>query len=361
LSVWVISMNKSYLSAIGILGVVAVFFTFGTVFNDATGDDSTETQVSENTLEVVTSVIHASSQPAILELHGRTQAIREVIVRSETGGRVTSAPAIEGQSIRTGELVCKLDINARQANLAQAEALLRARQLDFDATTELQTRGHRTTGHVAAVEAARDAASAQLEAAQIELSHINIRAPFDGYFDDRYAEIGDYLGPGDPCGMVVQLDPILIIAEVAERDVASISTGMTGQARLVTGEELEGTIRFIQRRADPLTHTFRVELVAPNPDGLLRSGVTSRIILPLEAEPAHRVPTSVLALNSAGELGVRIVEEDNIVRFVRVTLLRDDGEQVWVGGLPERAEVIILGQDFVADGARVRVASRRAQ
>ena len=91
-----------------------------------------------------------------------------------------------------------------------------------------------------------------------------------------------------------------------------------------------------------------------DPNGLLRSGVTANINIPLQAQPAHRVPTTILALNSEGELGVRIVENDAVVRFVPVILLSDDGEEVWVAGLPEPANVIVLGQEFVAEGTRVR-------
>ena len=69
----------------------------------------------------------------------------------------------------------------------------------------------------------------------------------------------------------------------------------------------------------------------------------------------------MLSLNSEGELGVRIVETGNRVRFVAVELLSDDGEQVWVGGLPDPADVIVLGQDFVADGTVVRIADESPQ
>lgn len=350
------SINRSYLSALAILAIVALFFTAGTLFNSSAEHTQDEADTQTRGLEVVTEIIEARPRPAILSLRGRTEAFREVVVRAETGGRVTETPAVEGSAIAEGDLLCRLDIDARGASLAQAEADLRARQLEYDAAAELQARGHRSANQVAATEAARDAAAARLQAARVELANVNVRAPFDGFFDRRNAEIGDFLSPGNPCGVVVQLDPILLVAEIAERDIASIAPGMTGTALLVTGERIEGTVRFVERRADPATRTFRVELEAPNPDGVLRSGVTAEIRLPLAAEPAHRVPTSVLALNAEGELGVRIIENGNTVRFVPVRLLSDDGEEVWVAGLPERAEVIVLGQDFVADGSVVTIA-----
>lgn len=348
-------MNKSHLTALAIFAAVIVLFALGTLLKGSEATMSAPVDNGPQRFEVVTRTINSEPRPAILALRGRTEAFRDVLVRSETGGRVVETPALEGRPIATGDIMCRLDVDARAAALDQAEADLRSRQLEYDAAVELSNRGHRSANQVAALEATRDAARARLQAAREEIANIYIRAPFDGFFDGRLAEIGDYLGPGDPCGVLVQLDPILITAEIAERDVAGLQPGMPAFAELVTGHEIAGVIRFVERRADAATRTFRVEIEAPNPDGELRSGVTADIRIPLADEPAHRIPASILALNADGELGVRIVEGEDLVRFLPIRFLSDDGEQVWVGGLPDPANVIILGQDFVADGTRVRM------
>ncbi|WP_300528887.1 efflux RND transporter periplasmic adaptor subunit [Maricaulis sp.] len=353
-------MNKSYLTALIIFAAIVLLFAAGTLMGG--GNASTRTAVEETAplFQVVTRRVEAQPRPAILALRGRTEAFREVVVRAETGGRVVETPALEGGMIAAGDVMCRLDVDARAAALDQAEADLRARQLEYDAAVELSARGHRSANQVAALEAARDAARAQLQAAREEIANIELKAPFDGIFDGRIAEIGDYLRPGDPCGTVVQLDPILIVAEVAERDVSALTAGMAGRAELVTGDIVDGQVRFVERRADPATRTFRVELEAPNPEGRYRSGVTADIAIPLAAAAAHRVPTSVLTLNASGDLGVRIVTGGDTVRFLPVELLSDDGEEVWVSGLPAISEVIVLGQEFVSDGTIVEVAPEEA-
>ncbi|MEP3071157.1 efflux RND transporter periplasmic adaptor subunit [Maricaulis sp.] len=353
-------MNRSYIAALAIFVAVVLLFTVGTLLNgDAASHDAEQADTSHR-FEVVVRTVEARMRPASLSLRGRTEAFREVVARAETGGRVAEAPIQEGMPVAAGDVLCRLDVDARSAAVQQAEADLRARQLDYEAAVELNRRGHRAANQVAAAEAVRDAARAQLSAAREELANVNIAAPFDGLFDGREAEIGDFLRTGEACGTVVQLDPILVVAEVGERHVAELEPGMAGSARLVTGQTIEGTIRFVERRADPATRTFRVELEAPNPDHAIRSGITAEIRLSLPEEPAHRVPASILALNAEGVLGVRIVEEGNRVRFVPVELLSDDGEQVWVAGLPRHAEVIVLGQDFVADGVEVDVSREGA-
>ncbi|WP_417490619.1 efflux RND transporter periplasmic adaptor subunit [Maricaulis sp.] len=351
-----LSLTRSQLTALAIFAGVVILFTLGTLLNGDANRAADPDSEREPLFEVVTQTVQAVERPAILALRGRTEAFREVVVRSETGGRIVATPTVEGMAVVEGDELCRLDVDARAAALSQAEAEYRTRQLDYNAAVELLNRGHRSANAVAGVEALRDAAEARLEVARQELANINIRAPFDGYFDNRAGEIGDYLAPGGACGTVVQLNPILISAEVAERDVAGLEPGMPGSIRLLTGEEFAATIRFVERRADAATRTFRVELEADNPDGRLRSGVTSLISIPLAADPAHRIPTSVLALNANGDLGVRIVESGNIVRFLPVELLSDDGEEVWVAGLPDPADVITVGQDFVTDGVAVRIA-----
>ncbi|RKQ96118.1 efflux RND transporter periplasmic adaptor subunit [Maricaulis maris] len=348
-------LNTSYLSAAGIFVAVVLLFTLGTVFRSDAVTESDASAGDQPLFEVVTRTVTAAPRPAELRLRGRTEAIRAVTVRAETGGRVVEAPILEGSPVSAGDVVCRLDVDARGAAVDQAEAELRTRQLEYDAAAELLARGHRSANQVAAAEAVRDAARAQLRAAREELANIELRVPFDGYFDGRDAEIGDFLRTGDACGTVLQLDPILIIAEVAERDVGSLQPGMPGTARLLSGQQVDGTIRFVERRANPATRTFRVELEVPNPDGAIRSGVTAEIRLNLAPEPAHRVPASILALDSNGDLGVRIIEDGDTVRFLPIELLSDDGEQVWISGLPETADVIVLGQDFVSDGTRVEV------
>jgi membrane fusion protein, multidrug efflux system len=346
--------NGRYIAAFAIIIIVGSFFLFGSLFNNRdSGPAAEDGQAPSRAPRVVYEIFHADEQPGYISLRGRTQAVREVSVRAETGGRVVEAPAPEGARVSEGDLLCRLEVDARQAALDQARADLRAAQQEYEGAVTLSDRGYRSQNSVSALEAARDGARARLEAAQQEMANIFIRAPFDGWFDSRDAEIGDFLSPGQPCGTVLELDPLLAVAQVAEREVGALEAGMAGQVRLITGEIENGTIRRISRQADPATRTFRTELAISNPDGELRSGITAEIIIPLPPRPAHLVPTTVLALNEDGNIGVRIIDANDRVSFVEVEWLSDESGGSWVAGLPDPARVIVQGQDFVEDGALV--------
>ena len=83
--------------------------------------------------------------------------------------------------------------------------------------------------------------------------------------------------------------------------------------------------------------------------------MTAKIKLPAKETQAHKLPSSVLVLNTEGDIGVRVVNESNLVSFIPLSILQNDGQEIWVTGLSSTATVIVRGQDFVTDGDEVRI------
>ena len=87
----------------------------------------------------------------------------------------------------------------------------------------------------------------------------------------------------------------------------------------------------------------------------------SAVAIAAQGAEAHLVPQSALTLNDDGALGVRLVDADNTARFAPVRLLRDTVQGVWVEGLPAQVDIIVTGQEYVADGVPVIPTYREAQ
>lgn len=153
---------------------------------------------------------------------------------------------------------------------------------------------------------------------------------------------------------MIALDPIKLVGFVPEIDVDRLAPGMEARARLISSREITGTIAFVSRSADPQTRTFRVEILSDNPDGSVRDGMTAEITVPLTGADAHMIPQAALTLDDSGRLGVRLAV-DGKARFAPVDILRDETAGVWVMGLPEKADVIVVGQEYVADGRPIAV------
>ena len=145
-----------------------------------------------------------------------------------------------------------------------------------------------------------------------------------------------------------------LVGFVPETEVDRVSLGAQAQARLAAGDrEIAGTVTFISRASDPTTRTFQVEIEVPNPDLSIRDGQTAEIAIASAGVEAHLLPQSALTLNDNGTLGVRLIDAENTVDFAAVTLVRDTPEGIWVTGLPEQADVIVLGQEYVTAGVTV--------
>lgn len=286
-------------------------------------------------------------------LRGRTEAVRSVAVRSETSARVISEPRQRGSFVDTGDVLCQLDPGTSHAALAEAQARLAEARINHRAAEQLLQEGYASETRRASTQAALQSAQAAVEIAERAISYLTIRAPFGGLLETDSAELGTLLRPGDLCASVILLDPILLVGFVPETDIDRISAGARAAARLATGAEVTGTVSFLSRAADPDTRTFRVEATVPNPDLSIRDGQTAEIRIETAGTRAHLLPGSALTLDDDGVMGVRIVAEGNIARFVPLHVIRDTVHGVWVTGLPETAAVIVTGQEYVTDGVRV--------
>lgn len=283
-------------------------------------------------------------------VRGKTEALRRVDIKAETDARIIKTYVERGQRVKKGAVIARFAIKDRKAQLAEAEALVRQREIEYNAASSLNKKGFSSTTKLASTQALLDSARAQVKSMKIRLEDLTLRAPFDGIVENRQGEVGDYLKVGNVVATIVDEDPFLVTAQISELDVGKIAVGNPGIATLVTGQSIEGKIRFIGKTADSATRTFRVELEISNKDYSLRDGMTSKITFSTKTLMAHFMSAAFLTLNEAGILGVRTVSDDNRVHFNPVKVLADNADGVWLAGLPEVARVITVGQDFVRHG-----------
>lgn len=324
------------------------------------------------------SVVAMHSQAKTIDgaviVRGRTEAARQVEVRAETTGQVINHPLRKGSFVETGDLLCELDPGTREtavtearAVLSQAEAALREAEINNRAASALSQDGFASEIRVAATSAAVEAARAGVQSAEAgvararnELTNLEIRAPFAGLLESDAAELGSLLQPGSLCATIIQLTPIRLVGFVPETMVDRVENGANAGARLASGQEIAGRVTFISRSADPNTRTFRVDVEVPNEDLAIRDGQTVEIAIQSDGQTAHLLPQSALTLDDEGRLGVRLIDANKAV-FAPVNVIRDTTAGIWVSGLSETADVIVVGQEFVTDGVPVDATFRETR
>ena len=355
----IMKLNTSYVIAGVLVLLGAMWFAFQNGGDAPAKPVSTPAIAKEQARKAMPTVqvrrIRASEHPNVIELYGQSNANREVALKAETMGLVAQIFVNEGDRVKQGQTVCRQDLNARAALVDQAKANMRTIETDLNAARVLADKGFQSATRVTAFEAQLDGARAALKQAEIEADNINIRAPFSGVWERQDAQIGDYLSPGMSCGLLVDLSPLKVNVQLTETQIANIKRGDAASIDLATGETLTGKVVFIEAKADPSTRTFRTEIQVPNDDFALRAGVTATVRISSGVTSAQQVPGRILTLADSGNVGIRYVDGENIVRFAEVRTIDEDAKGMWVTGLPDNTRIIIEGQDFVSVGMEVEV------
>ena len=345
-------LKPSFQWAGGIAILAVVWIVSGQILKPAhINGDEAQAKTSARSLVQVTPMT-AELRDATITVRGRTQALHEVDVRAQVEGVVQAIHFDKGERVKEGDVLCEIQLNDRGARVAQAQAAVDQMSKELGVAQELYKDGFRSKTQMAQAEANYEQAKAGLSAANVALGNTKIRAPFDGVVDDRYVDVGDYMRAGDKCEMVIAPEPFLAVGSVSEQNVGQIYVGDTASATLITGETVQGKIHFVADRADVSTRTFRLEVELPNPDARLRDGVSADIHIPVRQIKAVHISPGILILDDAGQIGVRAVVT-GAVRFFPVQIVSDGPDGMWVTGLPDRVNIITVGQEFVNNGEHV--------
>ncbi len=352
-------MKSSYLTAAVIAAAATLWVASGMLFSsDAEVELSAAEQAALNTpteLQRV-QVLRSQAQPRVREIRvsGRTEASRAVTMRAETEGTVTDLLVQRGTPVTKGEPLIRLAPEDRPARVTEAEALVAKRELEFRAAEDLSKKSFTSEVALANAKAELESARANLEAARLEFARTTIRAPFDGVFNRNHVEVGNYVRVGDDIAEMVDLDPLLLVVELAELSVGEVRAGTAAQAQLIDGRPVQGTVTFVSTMASPETRTFTVEVSVDNPDRKLVDGMTATVSLPAQEVMAHRVPPAALTLNADGAVGIKYVDAEGRVVFAEVGTSAATTDSVWLTGLPATVDIITIGQEFVSEGQAVQ-------
>ncbi len=347
---------RSWLISAGMAALITVWLAsgqFGTEAPEAAPSSVIASAASSQQSSVRVRTQSAEEIMRTIIVNGQTAPARIVDMAAETDGRVEYVGVSRGANVDRNAVIVRLDERDRKARLAQAEATVRQREVEYQGRLKLKGESYVSEAQLQEAVAQLEAAKAELKRAQLDLEYMTIRAPFGGALQERHVEVGDFVKSGDPVARFVDNRKIVVTANVSEFDAGYVQTGQTAQAKLATGETVHGTIRYIAPVADAATRTYTVELEVDNGDGKLRAGGTAELRVPAEHVLAHRISPSLLTLDDAGNVGVKIINEEGEVEFVVADVALATNEGVWVAGLPDLATIITVGQGFVVPGTMV--------
>jgi len=289
------------------------------------------------------------SGTAPLEARGESQVV------AKTSGVALSVLVEEGQQVRAGQVLTRLDASRAVLQAAQTAAQVRKLQANYERSRQLASQKLISANDIDQLRYDLENARAANRLANLEVSYANVVAPISGVIAERSIKPGNFVQINTPIFRIVDTSKLEATLNVPERELATLKTGMEVELQVyaLPGREFAGTIDRIAPVVDAGSGTFRV-ITAFDGGGLLQPGMFGRIRIDHDQRTdALVVPRT--ALLEDGEPAVYTVRDKKAVR-VPVTLGYMDGQWVEVRkGLKVGEPVVTAGKVALREGSEVQV------
>ena len=353
---WYKGLGDSPKLAIWVVAVTFIWILSGSLGQTGGKSFGGGAPAADEVASVQIKISQAELYEAQIDISGVTEANHRLELRAQTAGTVKEILQEKGSALAVNQVFLALDNTIRDAELKQAQASYNQLQLESQAATRLAKGGYQSKVKANEILAQFARAEAALAQAKYNLEKSRFSAPFAGTLVDSPLDIGDYVSPGTFVGTVIDLNPIKINGYVSETEIKRLDViGLTDiTVEIVIGDGLyQGKLVFVSPSADARTRSFAVEVLVDNPDLRIRDGVPATLRLPTAAQNAHFISSAWLTLDSKGDVGIRVVGDDDIVGFLPVDIIKDSDVGVWIANVPNNIRIITVGQESVTAGEKV--------
>jgi membrane fusion protein (multidrug efflux system) len=314
-------------------------------------------------IPVKAEVVQIGEISSYIQTHARLEAERWVSVIARTQGMVEELLVEEGDRVREGAVLVRLDKVQLSLNLKQARVALDDARATHTRRKALYERQMVSEEEYEGARNQLENTEVALEEARLNLAYTDIKAPISGTVMLRRIELGDLVRSNDEVFAVADLEPLLTKIRIPEKRMSQVRAGQEARVDIdaLPDRSFGARVRMINPGVDPQSGTVKVTLEVPSLEGLLKPGMftTVRIITDIHRH-ALIIPKKALVLET-DEDDVFVVEAGSAGQVranrVRVELGYVDGNRVEVlSGLRPGASVITVGQEGLKDGAHVRLA-----
>jgi RND family efflux transporter MFP subunit len=317
------------------------------------------------------------------EMPGRFEAVNYVEVRAQVAGKLQSVHFEDGQSVKVGDLLFRIDPAQFDAAARAADAAIKSNQtrLDLAAAEQKRAQDLRASGNIPEAvfqqrqqafleaQANLDASKAEFERARLNLGYTEIAAPIAGRAGRKLVSEGNLISEGSGGTLlttIVQFDPVYFYFDVDEQSFLNYQRSRTGKALaqnyqtvfIALSDETdfphEGKLDFLGNQIDPATGTIRVRATMPNADGFITPGLFGRV--KLQTKPPYEalvIPDEAIVLDQTRHL-VMTVKDDGVVEPKAIEVGPRIGKlRVITSGITENDNIIVNGLMRARPGGKV--------
>jgi len=313
---------------------------------------------------ITTFKLEGSQFKHYLELQGNVTTKDLLIIYPEYSGILTQVYVTEGQKVRKGEVLAKIDDGGLSQQLSQLKIQAELAKTTFERQQRLWDQ--KIGSEIQYLQAKSNYESQEQAIAQLEqqVSKTVVTAPFSGTIDDVMTEKGSVVMPGQSQLMrLVSLSNMYIETEVPEKYITNITRNKTVEVEFpVLDKTMNSSVRQVSDFINPSNRTFKVEIAVPNKEKSIKPNLTAKLrINDYSNDNALLIPQSIISENASGEQYIYVIKEktDNneaVAEKVIIETGLTEGDSIEViKGLEPGNEIILEGARSVNDGQKVKL------
>jgi len=346
-------------------GVVLIFLLLaacqpGSGSGDANDEDqSTEESEEEETPAIPVETSSATRGDVYATYAGTApvEAFTDATVIAKVGGEIRKIYVEEGDDVKAGQILARLDGDRLRLEQQQTEANLRKLQRDYQRNVDLNSRGLISEGDFEKIRYEMESLEATNKLAKLQLSYADIRAPIDGVISERFIKLGNTLEREAPTFHVTSLEPLVSYLHVPEREFRRILAGQNATLVIdaLGGELFAATVARVSPIVDPATGTFKITIEVKDETRRLKPGMFARIGIVYDKHAnALQIPRSALV----GPTSLYVVKDDVAHLREVETGFSGSGLIEITSGLSDDDVFVAIGHNGLKEGSKVTIINR---
>ncbi len=324
------------------------------------GDGDKDADADEDATPAIPVEVASATRGNIFAVYSGTapiEAFADATVIAKVGGEVRTILVEEGDDVKSGEVLARLDGDRLRLEKEQAGANLRKLKKDYQRNVDLRDRGLISAGDFEKIQYEMEALQATYDLAALELGYTEIRAPIDGVISERFIKVGNTIDVNAPTFQVTSLEPLISYLHVPEREYRRIDSGQDASILVdaLAGEEFAAIVSRVSPVVDPGTGTFKISIEVSDPSRRLKPGMFGRVNIVYDMhEDAMQIPRSAV-VEEAGEATVYVVSEGIAERRVIRTGYTEGSQIEVLEGLVDSEIFVVVGQTTLKNGSKVSI------
>ena len=311
-----------------------------------------------NIVKVYTAPVHPSEFRHYVDVSGNVNADKNIIVSPETGGNIVTIDVKEGDKVRKGQILGRLNTEMIERTIKEVKINYDLAVTTYNRRKKLWDQKIGSEMEYLQAKSQKESLEQKLESLRAQLDMALITSPIDGIVDEINQKIGEIAGPQMPFARVVNLDKLYITSDVSEMYLPQIHKGEDVEIKFpVIDLTINKKIFRVSNVIDPSSRTFRVRVNLNNENNMIKPNMMAVLkLLIYSNDSAIVVPSILIKKDFTGDF-LFIAEKEGGKWYARkrylVTGIKNNNQTVVLDGLKDGDRLITKGYAQVVDGSEI--------